>query len=1005
MEFSAAPLTVLALDYSVVSLSWAIPSGNIDWFRVVRNQAHYPENQEDGVILVDTTALGANYNSFLDGITPAFKSIPLIQGQFAHYSIWVRKTADGSWVEAARNNCLVPKDHGDTFSYNGSDLQDSTTHDKIMELIPRVFTSTTLSPLDEVDPDSTLYKFMKAFSFTVDEMLTYADLAVPNTDISITPPSMLKTRLQHYGIDFADNLPDSSYRALIRDAIYMYSNKGTTTGLLTFLENLTGYNVTITGSPNLMPSIESATFNGGPDVTGSFDMGGWTSTNSYLSYTNSTDIPNTEPYSQGVSGRIQVAVPPVSVITGITRTSGSHEVKVYVSGHGLLPGYTFTISGVDSTMNTPSGQVYTVIFSGSSYITFNTTSTTSYSSFGLTGTLTPTEARLNLTNDPFVNSFSAQPAAEYTLSAYMKASSSHYVYPIVTWYDQFGKIMGTEQISSSKTVGTSWSRIVGDVVQAPYANYVVTASEYTNTVVSGQTQYVFTIPDGHSFYTGDKVYLTSVPSGDGIYTVTARTLYTLTVLGGIPVTASSGSVPCTLDIAPVSVVTYGTVSFKFSANSMYYIDLIQISETISANIVNAQVSGSSGNQTITFTMDYYDQWGAIQIGDSVTVTGIVDSGSANKFNVTNATIVSLGSGTFTVNATGFSQTYVSGGRAKIYKGYHEPNGIYAYMAPNKINYIKNPSFETTPTASGSKNSWYFTNEGTSTIVSDSPTFVLRDYSCRITPAAGANLDMNTFTENGVIPPGQWYTFSVYLKTTSATPATNLELYMTAVDSTVSLTINSASSTTVPITGATVSGTSGSGKTITFIANNSFTVGQTVRTTDVVESGGGSHFNFTSATIIAATSTTFTIGDVTGFAQTYISGGFATSNFLVLSSDWTRYSTSIFLPVQYNFIPLNILGTKITVGIRSYSLNAATTILVDGAQLEAGFVATDYFDGSYSTIGGSWSNNARPDNSYSYLYINKPIKVKALQDYIEDFIPKNAAYAVTSVAGVEVLGIA
>lgn len=919
MDFSASPLSVLALDYGVVALSWGIPTGDYDWFRVVRNQSHFPENQEDGVVLVDDTSVSANYNTFIDGQTPSFQSVSLSQGSFAHYSIWVRKSGDGSWVEAARNYCLIPKDHGDTFSYNQSTYSDNTTHQKVLELIPKIFTSSTLSPLDEVDENSTLYRFLQAFSFTVDEMLTYADLAVPGIDISVTAPSMLATRLHHYGIYFADNLPSASYRALIRDAIYMYSNKGTTTGILTLIENLSGFNTTITSSPNLMPSIDSATFNDG-------NVGGWTATNCSIAYDSSTDVPTTEMYSQGTSGR------------------------------GLV-------------------------------------------------TVSSTGAYISLGSTPFVNSFPVSPGYGYNLSFYVKASASRTVTPVIKLYDTMGNLV-TTFTSSAKTVGTSWTKVISDTVVAPLWTSAL-ANSYTNTTVGSQTSYVFNMPNGHLFKVGDVVYLSNVPAGNGRYSVTASSGFSLTVLGGSATTNSTGPVSCYIDIQTASMVAYGLISVQFANLASYYLDLFQISQVATSNVIAATVTGSSGDQAIKFTTDVYDSYGQIQVGDLVNVTGVTDSGGAStgRFNVVNASVISKTGNTITVNATGFSQTYVNGGVVSLFKSYHEPNGIYAYMAPNKVNYIKNPSFETTPAASGSKNYWNFTNAGTSTLVSDSPTFVLRDYSCRITPAYGAALNMNTSTDSGIIPPGQWYTFSIYLKTTSATPATNLDLYMTAIDSTLSLTFNSASSTTVPITGATVSGTSGTGKTVTFIANNSFTAGQTVRTTGVVDSGGGSHFNFTSAIITAATSTTFTISGVTGFAQTYVSGGFATSNFLVLSSDWTRYSTSLYLPYDYNGTPLSILGTQITVGIRSYYLNAATTILVDGAQLEVGFVATDYFDGSYSAIGGAWLDNTLPDRSSSYLYINKPVKIKALADIIPDFIPRNVPYAVTTAAGVEVKGIA
>lgn len=126
-----------------------------------------------------------------------------------------------------------------------------------------------------------------------------------------------------------------------------------------------------------------------------------------------------------------------------------------------------------------------------------------------------------------------------------------------------------------------------------------------------------------------------------------------------------------------SVVAYGTVANASTGNSTRFASRskgadsnllrVQISPASikSATITGATVSGSSGAQTITYTAS-----NSFSVGEFVTVTNVIDSGTAGKFNVVDTLITGATSTTFQVAATGFSQTYTSGGTAASVNGYY-----------------------------------------------------------------------------------------------------------------------------------------------------------------------------------------------------------------------------------------------------------------------------------------------------------------------------------------------
>jgi hypothetical protein len=267
LSFSVQPFTAVAIDYNKVRLTWTqLPNQDGEAFnaiRLVRNQVAFPETQEDGVILWEETALTGNATraTFDDGFDNLLDNnehndAPLVGGRFAYYRMWLRKD-DNVWYEAGDTSVIIPEDHGSS-AFAGTASQ--TTHEKLMDLIPKVFTTATQSPIDTVDPTSTLYRFLKGFSLTLDELLTYADVLKPNYSGLSTPPQVVFLQAHQLGLPIEYSLGLRAMKRLVREGVFLHHNKGTGLGVQTLAESLTGFAPTVTQTKNLMLSMQDSTF-------------------------------------------------------------------------------------------------------------------------------------------------------------------------------------------------------------------------------------------------------------------------------------------------------------------------------------------------------------------------------------------------------------------------------------------------------------------------------------------------------------------------------------------------------------------------------------------------------------------------------------------------------------------------------------------------------------------------------------------------------------------------
>jgi hypothetical protein len=258
LQFYSEPFRSIAVSYTQIELTWVIPSGDFFEFRVVRSTDGFPETSEDGAVVYswNVTTGGVLESSFLDGDNPA---IPLVTGRFTYYRIWL-KNALGNWIIAADSYTLLPLNHT-TYAPDGTALV--TTKRKLLDVLPKVFTTAAQSPLEEIDSNSDLARFLEGPVFELDRILTYAELLLPLENNRLVGPQILLLQSLQLGVPLEPYLATKQQRRLTREALYIYQNKGNYAGLEAFVESFTGFAPDISPSPNLVLSPQDSSFTGG----------------------------------------------------------------------------------------------------------------------------------------------------------------------------------------------------------------------------------------------------------------------------------------------------------------------------------------------------------------------------------------------------------------------------------------------------------------------------------------------------------------------------------------------------------------------------------------------------------------------------------------------------------------------------------------------------------------------------------------------------------------------
>jgi hypothetical protein len=421
--YNAEPMVATAIDYGVIEVKWNPPSGEFYKIRLVRNNDNFAETSEDGVILWEqssTTSLSGvvERNRYVDGIDNFYdddlnNDLPITQGQFIYYTIWLF-TNTSIWIPAGYATTLMPENRG--------------SQENLLNILPRVFTTQEQSPTGVVDENSTLAAFLKGFSFTYDQLLTYASLTQPSYGKRKTPPFLLPLAENNLGLYPERGLPYRNQKKLVREAIYLFQDKGTLTGIQNWVEAMTNYNPTVTVSPNLMLDTQDSSF--------TKTKGRWASTYGTLTAVSNKPAPTgTNAVDTVWSGRF---VTSAGVVTKRARNNNVATITTSAA-HGLIVGDSFTTTNVGTDYNVtttvasvPSPTTITYANSG---INENETTTT--------GTISNVSTISLGRDNPVLNGTPVEGSTSYKISFYAASDSNGNIRSQIFWYDYLGAQIGS----------------------------------------------------------------------------------------------------------------------------------------------------------------------------------------------------------------------------------------------------------------------------------------------------------------------------------------------------------------------------------------------------------------------------------------------------------------------------------------------------------------------------------------------------------------------------------
>lgn len=232
--FDANPFIARPYDYGKILLQWRDPSGAWARIRLVRNRFGFPVNAWDGDILFDNVN-GEEDNEYSD-------VGPLLPAQFYYYSIFVFETVQYTWSRAADAIGLSVKDYGNST--------------RLYDYLPEVYKVRSIYSIDTSFDNQDLKNFLGLFGFQVNYIQTLTDLLIQRYNVEKVGGTLVPTMLKQFGLQFETEVGLQQSRILLRDAIQLYKDKGSSQGLREVIKSFSGYAVPkpVAGTPN--PAVD-----------------------------------------------------------------------------------------------------------------------------------------------------------------------------------------------------------------------------------------------------------------------------------------------------------------------------------------------------------------------------------------------------------------------------------------------------------------------------------------------------------------------------------------------------------------------------------------------------------------------------------------------------------------------------------------------------------------------------------------------------------------------------
>ena len=246
VDFDVSPFVISSADYNKIRITWSTPTGDWDKIRLVRNGFGFPMTPDDGDLLFegDTTS---NVREYTDqGQVP--NNSGLIEGRTYYYTVFVRETTTLSYVAAGNNLGIAVKNYG--------------TADLMYEYLPSIYkvNNAFAAEYNDSEINDDLFSFLQIFAFEHDFFKTMTENIKSRYDPLTLDGRLIPLFLNEFGFAFEQEIGIQQARSLLKNAVKIYSERGSFTGIRTFVTAFSGFNAEISPVINLMLDYNNSTF-------------------------------------------------------------------------------------------------------------------------------------------------------------------------------------------------------------------------------------------------------------------------------------------------------------------------------------------------------------------------------------------------------------------------------------------------------------------------------------------------------------------------------------------------------------------------------------------------------------------------------------------------------------------------------------------------------------------------------------------------------------------------
>ncbi|MEV4454371.1 hypothetical protein [Microbispora sp. NPDC049633] len=230
--FDEKTFTAYSVGYDRIFLTWDLPTGEFGGFRLVTSRYGYPSGAEDGKVLVDSGTPPANY-----------VDTDVIGGHFHYYAIFLK--VDQVWVRAGTASTLHVKDH--------------RAADWFWTRIPHHYRLLLGNYLTiDADSNTDLRDTITALAYGIDRLRTSLEAALTSADLHTTHIGTAANIAASIGAYVPAGISPERMRAITVDSTYLAAGRGHPDTLRAAGRAASGWDVMIRPSHNLMPSPDQA---------------------------------------------------------------------------------------------------------------------------------------------------------------------------------------------------------------------------------------------------------------------------------------------------------------------------------------------------------------------------------------------------------------------------------------------------------------------------------------------------------------------------------------------------------------------------------------------------------------------------------------------------------------------------------------------------------------------------------------------------------------------------